>query len=152
MKTAQAQPFVFERLRAARALRGLPIMAQLPPEAKPEELEAAERQFEEHLQKEGLVIVVMRPWRRSVGSLASGSGAALSVCVPVAITENHVVNRSLTGARRDCDALADDIIAAALCDGVTFPEGDIGEADLGGGLSITYLEPHVRCVVRAATE
>lgn len=152
MRTAQAQEFIYDRLVRSRALRGLPVMKQLPDNAKAADLEAAEREFEAHLQGAGLVIVAMRPELRSTGTLASGSGVALQVCVPVALTENRTVNLSDTGARRDCGELVDDILAATLCDGVTYPPGEIGQADLGDGLSITYLQPHVRCVVRAARE
>jgi hypothetical protein len=150
MKSSAAQPFIATRLRASVALAGLPIMTQLPRDATPAELDAADAEFEKHLAETGVVIVVMRPEFRSAGTAASGSAVALGVCVPIAITENQIVNRAPGGSARVLDDVFDDVIAASLCDVVSYPPGEIGQVDLGDGLQVSYLQPHVRCVVRAA--
>lgn len=151
MKTADAQPFITARLRAATALAGLPIMEQLPEWAKAADVEEAETKFEGHLANEGLVLVVMRPQFRSTGTARGGTAVSLHVCVPLALYENAGIQRLAEGARRPTDSLYDDLIAAVLCDDVTFPPGEIGRIDLGEGLTCAFLEPHVTCVVRAAS-
>lgn len=149
MRTAQAQPFIYSRLLASPAFAALPVMQQLGKDATAEQLAAADAEFERHLEEKGVVVVVMRPEYRSVAGTAGGSAVAASVCVPIAVTENVAVNRSAAGAQCDTDELFDSILAAVLTDGVTFPNGEIGRTDLGEGLTVTFCEPHVRCVVRA---
>lgn len=150
MKTAAAQPFITDRLRASAALAGVPIMEQLPEWAKAADIEAAEAKFEAHLATEGLVLVVMRPQYRSTGTARGGTAVSLNVCVPLALYENAGIQRITEGSRIPTDSLYDDLIAAVLCDDVTFPPGEIGRIDLGEGLTCAFLEPHVTCVVRAA--
>lgn len=150
MKTAAAQSFITARLRASAALAAVPIMEQLPEWAKAEDIEKAEAIFEGHLANPGLVLVVMRPQFRSTGTTRGGTAVSLHVCIPLALYENAGAQRITEGGRQLTDTIYDDIIAATLCDDVTYPPGEIGRIDLSDGLSCAFLEPHVTCVVRAA--
>ena len=148
MKTAGARPFIASRLGDCPALDDIPIMQELPRGATPDEIAAEEKTYEDHLATKGLVLILLRPVRSGVAGVASS--VSIGAMVPIAISENPEVNRRAPGLQLDVEELTDEIIAACLCDRVTFAQSPDTPPARIDGLVISYVQPIVKCLVRSS--
>lgn len=148
MKPADAQAFIAARLTAAAALAGIPLMVERPDDATPTELAGQEKLFEGHLATKGLVLVVLQ--RQALIAASSSSRLALSVVVPVAVIENPEVNRVAPGLQKSVRATIDSVLAALICDQVTFEASPVINPELvEAALSVAYVQPVVRTTLSA---
>ena len=147
MTPSQTQQFVADRLAGL----GLTLMFEVPDDATADELAAYDQQLEANLAASGLVLIVL-PRQVDFAAAARRAGRlGLQALVPVAIVENPAVNRRPGGANRGPLRVAEEVVAALLCDLVTLGEGAVlNPMQHEGGLFVSWVLPRVACTIDAS--
>lgn len=147
MTPSQTQQFVADRLGGL----GLTIMHEVPDSATADELNAYQALLEVQLASAGLLLVVL-PRQVDFAAAAKRSGKlGLQALVPVAIVENPAVNRRPGGANRGPLRVAEDVVAALLCDQITLGEGAVlNPMEHEGGIFVSWVLPRVTCSIAAS--